>query len=84
MIEDDVYFLTLSIYIYIILPAYLVHMYDEMFFKFTIISNVYLILEKQLHLLMYLETLEYADIQCNQTHVPRDALSKKTLTTQDF
>ena len=29
MIEDDVYFLTLSIYI--ILPAYLVHMYDEMF-----------------------------------------------------
>ena len=31
MIEDDVYFLTHSIYIYIILPAYLVHMYDEMF-----------------------------------------------------
>ena len=59
-------------------------MYDEMFFKFTIISNVCLIIEKQLHLLMYLETLEYADIQCNQTHVPRDALSKTTLMTQDF
>lgn len=55
-------------------------------FKFTcmIIANVYLTFEKELHLLMYLKTLEYADIQCNQTHVSRDALSKTILITLDF
>ena len=49
-----------------------------------IIANVCPTFEKQLHLLMYLKTLEYADIQCNQIYVPRDALSKTTLITQDL
>lgn len=55
-------------------------------FKFTvlIIANVYLSYEKQLHLLIYLNVLEYANIQCNQIHVPRDELSKITLITLDF
>jgi len=43
---------------------------------YLIITNVYLTFEKQLHLLMYLNILEYADIQCSQIHFPRDELSK--------
>ena len=54
--------------------------------KFTIliIANVYLSYEKQLHLLMYLNVLEYVDIQYNQIHVPRDELSKIISITLDF
>ena len=48
------------------------------------IENVYLTFEKQFHLLMCLNILEYADIQCNQTHVPRDKLSKIILIKLDF
>ena len=63
----------------------LLHMLWDVF-KFTcmIIAHVYLTLEKQLHLLMYLKILEYADIQYNQIHIPRDALSKIILIKLDF
>ena len=85
MIKDDVYLTHFyaMIYHYYWLSC-ITCLWNAIKFTVLIIVDVYLSFEKQLHLLMYLNIMEYADTQCSQIHIPRDELSKIILIILDF